>query len=441
MKFQIRNLGPVREAELELGDLTILCGKNNTGKTYVTYSVYGLLHHIMWTSVDFGLDNSISEELYETGKTQIDLTVIEKKIPQLIENYFKVYSENLHQMFSCNKDNFENCELKLILDDYKFDYDRTVNYSHEHLRVYKAKDSRILEISLLPPRGTLTAIQMGRLLSVGDLLSYLLLKKYPLRTLIFTSERLGISLFYKELDESRSRFLDRAMKLKNQENIASIFDTISRYAKPIKENIDFTRNLDITEKQESFLIKEKPDLASYLENMTDGCYKLRNGKPIFMPGEEKTELPIHMGSTSVRSLMDLNFYVKHLAQKNDLVMIDEPELNLHPENQIRLARFFAKLVNSGIRIFITTHSDYIIKELNNLIMLSNNFGERDALMREHGYENDEVLKPSQLRVYVAENNTLTPATVDEMGIEASSFEETIDKLNHISDEILFALED
>jgi len=42
---------------------------------------------------------------------------------------------------------------------------------------------------------------------------------------------------------------------------------------------------------------------------------------------------------------------------------------------------------------------------------------------------------------VAENNTLTPATVDEMGIEASSFEETIDKLNHISDEILFALED
>ena len=51
-------------------------------------------------------------------------------------------------------------------------------------------------------------------------------------------------------------------------------------------------------------------------------------------------------------------------------MADEPELNLHPANQRRIARLFARLVNLGVKVFITTHSDYIVKELNTLIMLN-----------------------------------------------------------------------
>ena len=43
MKFIFKNLGPIHEAEMELGDLTILAGRNNTGKTYVAYTLYGFL--------------------------------------------------------------------------------------------------------------------------------------------------------------------------------------------------------------------------------------------------------------------------------------------------------------------------------------------------------------------------------------------------------------
>ena len=46
-----------------------------------------------------------------------------------------------------------------------------------------------------------------------------------------------------------------------------------------------------------------------------------------------------------------------------MLFIDEPELNLHPGNQRRIARLFARLSKLGIKVFITTHSDYIIKEL------------------------------------------------------------------------------
>ncbi|MEA1951032.1 MAG: AAA family ATPase, partial [Planctomycetota bacterium] len=43
MKIMLKNLGAIKQAEFELGDLTIICGKNNTGKTYVTYALYGFL--------------------------------------------------------------------------------------------------------------------------------------------------------------------------------------------------------------------------------------------------------------------------------------------------------------------------------------------------------------------------------------------------------------
>ncbi len=46
MKFVFKNLGPIDKAELELGDLTIIAGRNNTGKTYVAYTLYGFLK--MW---------------------------------------------------------------------------------------------------------------------------------------------------------------------------------------------------------------------------------------------------------------------------------------------------------------------------------------------------------------------------------------------------------
>ena len=34
LKIRLRNLGILKQAEFSLGDLTIICGENNTGKTY-----------------------------------------------------------------------------------------------------------------------------------------------------------------------------------------------------------------------------------------------------------------------------------------------------------------------------------------------------------------------------------------------------------------------
>ena len=50
MKFRFKNLGPIKHAELELGDLTIIAGRNNTGKTHLAYALYGFLKRWNWST-------------------------------------------------------------------------------------------------------------------------------------------------------------------------------------------------------------------------------------------------------------------------------------------------------------------------------------------------------------------------------------------------------
>jgi hypothetical protein len=86
-------------------------------------------------------------------------------------------------------------------------------------------------------------------------------------------------------------------------------------------------------------------------------YTLRSGQT----------LPMHTSSSIVRALAGLNLYLRYLAQAGDLLIIDEPEMNAHPEAQLRIIELIAYLVNKGIRIVLTTHSPYVVDHLNNLI--------------------------------------------------------------------------
>lgn len=141
-----------------------------------------------------------------------------------------------------------------------------------------------------------------------------------------------------------------------------------------------------------------------------------------------------------------------MAKPGDLLMVDEPELNLHPENQRRVARLFACLVNLGIKVFITTHSDYIIKELNTLIMLNHDQPHLKQIAEREGYKHEELIAAEKLKVYIAEKaavkldggsrkvsrQTLTPADIDPiLGIEARSFDTTIEDMNRIQEEIVW----
>lgn len=91
---------------------------------------------------------------------------------------------------------------------------------------------------------------------------------------------------------------------------------------------------------------------------------------VYRPDGWERDLPLMNVSSMVSELAPVALYLRYVAQPGDTLIIEEPESHLHPEMQVVFVRQLAAAVKSGIRIIITTHSEWILEELANLIRLS-----------------------------------------------------------------------
>jgi hypothetical protein len=227
---------------------------------------------------------------------------------------------------------------------------------------------------------------------------------------------------------------------KSRERISPFFlinKTTSRYALPIKDNIDYTRSIPDRRERNSELYEHK--LFDDIKDMMDGYYSAAGDDIRFISkarGKGRSfNIPLHLASSSARGLSDFYFFLRHVARSNHLLIIDEPESHLDTANQIQLARLLARFVHAGLKVLITTHSDYIIKEINNLVMLSRPFADKDAVLKKLKYRSDVALNGESIRAYVAENNSLTRCDVDEFGIDMPVFDTTINQINKVANEL------
>jgi predicted ATPase len=145
------------------------------------------------------------------------------------------------------------------------------------------------------------------------------------------------------------------------------------------------------------------------------------------------DIPLHLASASVRALSNLYFFLKHKAKKGDLIIIDEPESHLSLVKQRLLAKLIADCINNGLKILLTTHSDTLVLEINNLIMLSNEFDDKDSFMKTHKYQQAHIINPEKVSAYIAKDGGVSECTIDQYGIEVESMDKAIDDLNTIRD--------
>ncbi|MBX3383028.1 MAG: AAA family ATPase [Phycisphaeraceae bacterium] len=79
------------------------------------------------------------------------------------------------------------------------------------------------------------------------------------------------------------------------------------------------------------------------------------------------DIPLNLASSTVTELAPIFLLLRKFVKADEWVIIEEPESHLSPKNQAIMARFLAALVNKGVRVFITTHSTFLLEQLNNLI--------------------------------------------------------------------------
>jgi len=467
MKVKIKNLGILKQAEFSLGDLTIICGGNNTGKTYATYSLFGFLYtwRRLLMSPKFGLKEKI-DQLLSDGVISLDLQEYVQQCESILTTGCQRYVRQIPEVFAANEERFKNVDFQIELNFYniqfKKKYERKISTAiWEIISISKPENEPYLSIALLTETET-EKINLG-----GDFLEYIeyiisnsiqdiIFSQFFPRPFIASAERTGAAIFRKELNFARNRLLEEISKNSNFDPTELLFNVSQDYALPVKENVDFTRQIETIVKKTSFIAENYPSILEDFADIIGGQYMITsNDELYYIPKGKKLRLSMDESSSAVRSLLDIGFYLRHEARIGDLLMVDEPELNLHPENQRRIAKLFARLINIGIKVFITTHSDYIIKEINTLIMLNQEKPHLKQIAAEEGYRQEELLSADQVKVYIAEealemlkgkkrktkSHTLTHAKIDpEMGIEARSFDTTIENMNRIQTAIIWGEE-
>lgn len=82
------------------------------------------------------------------------------------------------------------------------------------------------------------------------------------------------------------------------------------------------------------------------------------------------EIPLARTSAMVSDIASLALYLYSPVRPGDVLIIEEPEAHMHPEKQTAMARQLARMVQSGIRVVITTHSGWLTEHIGNLVRLS-----------------------------------------------------------------------
>ena len=458
LTVRLKNIGILKQAEFSLGDLTIICGENNTGKTYATYALYGFLkswHQFIRFPIS---DAQIEQSLRERIKIELS-----QATDDMLTEACKKYTEQLHKIFAAPEDAFQDSKFRLLTDkinieDKKFN---SILTSHQNPAFIFAKDKGSKEAILTKriEEEQETEIDTDSVKSAIDfiIIDDIFSGSFP-RPFIVSAERTGISTFRKELNFARSRLLKEMAGADRDIDPRQLLSKgYQRYPTPIEADVDFMSQLQDIAKSKSFIAKEHPDILEDFADIIGGEYVItQNDQLYYIPKGTRSKLTMVESSSSTRALLDLSFYLNCIAEKGNLLMVDEPELSLHPENQRRIAKLFARLVNIGVKVFVTTHSDYIIKELNTLIMLNHDKPHLKQVAKENGYQDSELINVDQVKVYIAEKallpleegqkrrrrgHTLVPAKIHpELGIGVSSFDKTIDDMNRIQDDIVWGAE-
>ena len=105
---------------------------------------------------------------------------------------------------------------------------------------------------------------------------------------------------------------------------------------------------------------------------TVGVAVSESGYPTFnyRPNGWQDDLPLTNASSMVSEVVPIVLFFRHVVGPGDTLIVEEPESHLHPAMQVELTRHLAAAVKRGVRVVLTTHSEWVLETLANLVRLS-----------------------------------------------------------------------
>ena len=409
-KYKIKGLGSIKEAEIDIAPFTLIAGKNNTGKSFATKSLYCILEALNDDYVATLLAKlyvRIRSKFFEFSNELHKPALIDNKFFDFFEeHYLKLLDDILRQV-----QNNDEIILKIFVNDLKNALMRIEDYIEKRKKVQKFKGiiqsireiesitKQIIDISEEPIKYIVKAIDKNlninfknnfEITSFSSILN-IDNKKHKLLLDIGNIGKIEIDSNLEQLEFSLSR--DGVKKIQQLSNVIYIDSPV--YAKLMKllsgktylsdllGNDKFLKDYPLyVDRFYTFLEKkyiDKPEflhLSNKIQKIINGKLKIDNNKNINFIYQNKN-IPISLTAMGVTNIGIVDMLIRNNSiNKGSFLIIDEPEVHLHPEWQVEFVNILYDIAKAGANVIITSHSIDIVKAVE---LLSKNDSENIAI--------------------------------------------------------------
>lgn len=368
MRLQLKNVGKIKSADVEINGITVVAGENNTGKSTVGKMLFCLFHAFC------DIDNKVRNERIANATRAIALFVDEfmpevrnnpktfSGIRRLAEDL--VASEELDLGAIKRKlDEFISfCEADLVQGLGNRPREGADDVVAKIINMLQIPDEDIRTLTLQRHLGAEFGGQVSNVNTEDTACVRLKIKN---KEISFESNGSVKILSYINLIK-KIVYIDNPF----------ILDSLARYSRPYNvrayehtnsllnmlntiENADFDIINEIEAKRKTQKILDE------INKVSDGNLKKEDGHWSYTSAKFKKALEVQNLSTGIKSFAIIKTLLQNgMLEENGIMFLDEPEIHLHPEWQLKYAEIIVLLHKEfGINVLLNTHSPYFLNAI------------------------------------------------------------------------------
>lgn len=355
MKLNIKNLGIVKEADIEINGITVLAGENSTGKSTISKALFSTFNGLY--NIDKKIENDKLRTIKETLRFELK-RAIDEKISDL--DKFDISVDNLAEKIIKNQITKKD-ELKKILSDLEkiinsiSDVMNLDNNSYKNTilekEFNKEFDNQISNIRNNDNAKIVVSFSQNKNKNIDISINSnkINIKEHTdIITQVIYIDDINMALEYKKEVSLFFRMFGLDEPFSHTTLLAKLLDD---------------RSPSLTKK----IINEKKleNINKILNQICPGMLYTKDDENFIYKTEDGIDISTSNIALGLKTFIVLKKLIQNgIIKENGTIILDEPEIHLHPKNQLKFAEIIVLLQKEfGLHILLSTHSPYFIKAI------------------------------------------------------------------------------
>ena len=366
MKLSIRNVGKLKEADVEINGITVITGENDTGKSTVgkvLWSVFNSFYKV-YEQIEKERIDFVNEQIYSYIRNLDKSDNVKKKTLDMATDIIQNYS-----IYYRNEENIKSYITKKFKENnYFIDNERIEELIASIYTILNIIDTQIISF-IIDEKLSVEFNEeiINKKIGKGSFANIEL--NIRNKILNFNIEE-GIDVageFVENLKGDIDNFdlLTEAVFIDNPfiiDDIENIFEQKKKnYRQHLVSKLYYNRNENTVKKM--YVNEKLEKIYKKLNSIASGKITIKNLDVYYKDSE--IEINAKNLSTGLKTFAIIKMLLQNgTLEENGTIILDEPEIHLHPEWQLKFAELIVLLQKEfGMHILLTTHSPYFVSAI------------------------------------------------------------------------------